>query len=64
MSEAKAYVALLERLGGMLGYLELERLREDLEELKRAKGGPSLGFDQSRIPPESRIQWGQGLKAD
>ncbi|RYH07785.1 hypothetical protein [Tropicimonas sp. IMCC6043] len=55
MSEAKAYVALLERLGGMLGYLELEQLKASLEELKASRDRPPL-----QLPEISRVQWGHG----
>ncbi|RYH07623.1 hypothetical protein [Tropicimonas sp. IMCC6043] len=54
-------MALLERLGGMQGYLELEQLKASLEELKQSATKSARVFDQSRIPPESRIQWGQGI---
>ena len=63
MSEAKAYVALIERLGGMQGYLELERLREMIEDLRSAKRASATVMDQSHIPPESRIRWGQGISS-
>ncbi|RYH07596.1 hypothetical protein [Tropicimonas sp. IMCC6043] len=55
MSEAKAYVALLERLGGMQGYLELEQLKASLEELKASRDRPPL-----QLPEISRVQWGHG----
>ncbi|WP_425045227.1 hypothetical protein [Primorskyibacter sp. S87] len=61
MSEAKAYVALIERLGGMQGYLELERLRAMVEELKCSETKSVRVLDQSHIPPESRVRWGQGI---
>ncbi len=64
MSEARSYVDLMARLGGLQGYLELERLREMMEDLKAIKQGPRLAFDQSVIPPESRLKWGRGAKGE
>ncbi|SDK27247.1 hypothetical protein [Aliiruegeria lutimaris] len=55
MSEARSYVALIERLGGMQGYLELERLREEIEKLKANRDRPAL-----QVPEVSRLLWGQG----
>lgn len=60
LTEAKSYVTLLERLGGMQGYLELERLQRMISEMKTTQTQRKGALDQSRMPPECRIQWGQG----
>lgn len=60
MTEARSYLSLLERLGGMQGYLELEKLRQMIIEQRKSTGKSVKTFDQTHLPPEMRLQWGQG----
>ncbi|WP_299637048.1 hypothetical protein [uncultured Ruegeria sp.] len=60
MTEARSYLSLLERLGGMQGYLELEKLRQMIIEQRKSTGKSVKTFDQTHLPPEMKLQWGQG----
>ena len=55
VSEARGYVALLELLASMHGYLEIERLRDELEKLKVSRDRPAL-----EVPAVSELLWGKG----
>ena len=60
LSEASSYIDLLARYGGMQGYLELEQLKSRLEILQTPKRKSMRVMDQSGIPEEHRLRWGQG----
>ena len=60
LSEAKAYIDLLERFGGMQGYIEIEKLRTRLESINPQYRSPVRAMDQSHLPEKLRITWGQG----
>lgn len=60
LSEARAYIDLLARYGGMQGYLELEILKSRMEALKTPQRESKRVMDQSAIPEEHRLRWGQG----
>ncbi|MDV7145941.1 hypothetical protein R3X27_24965 [Tropicimonas sp. TH_r6] len=61
LSEARAYIDLLTRYGAIQGYLEVERLKEMIEMLKAPRHGRARIMDQSRLAPEFRLKWGQGV---
>jgi hypothetical protein len=60
MSDAKSYIDLLARYGGMQGYLELEQLKVQLDELNAQRPATTRAFDQSKVPAEYRLKWGNG----
>ncbi len=64
MSEARAYIDLLTRYGAIQGYLEVERLRAQLEELKAVNKSSRRTMDFSRIPEAYRPTWGRGVSAE
>ncbi|MDV7145990.1 hypothetical protein R3X27_25250 [Tropicimonas sp. TH_r6] len=64
MSEARAYVDLLTRYGAIQGYLEVERLRAQLDELKTVNRSPQRTMDLSRVPETYQPTWGRGVSAE
>lgn len=60
ISEAKAYIDLLTRYGAVQGYLEVERLKAQLEELRTVSASPRRVMDLSRVPEAYRPRWGRG----
>jgi hypothetical protein len=63
MSDAKSYIDLLARYGGMQGYLELEQMKATVDELSAQRPATTRSFDQSKVPADCRLQWGNGTNS-
>ena len=62
LSEARAYIDLLARYGGMQGYVELEALKAKLVDVSERQARKPGTMDLSRVPEELRPAWGRGLE--